>query len=196
MSEYVIEMIDSEPAKRWDGPNGTVWYKNVGLGGHPKPVSIGKKTPDALKVGDTVYGTIVPTDYLTDKWKGEAKPPTAGNPGNSGSTENKFQRDVTALSLDVYRVVANIRGLPENADDSAKFWDIVMTHTNELLNMINKVRNGGSETAVPTPSVGPTQVETASSQSTATPPSSGLLGNAYRNRDKAISYDDPPEEEG
>lgn len=142
MAEYKILMIDEAEPRKWDGPNGTVFYITVGLEGHPKPVSIGKKSPDALKVGDTVFGTIVPTDYITDKWKGEAKPPTAGNPGNSGSSEGKFQRDVTALSLDVYRVVSNIRGLPENASDSAKFWEIVMDHTNELLAMIDKVRSG------------------------------------------------------
>lgn len=82
--------------------------------------------------------------------------------------ENKYQRDVTALALDVYRVVANIRGLPENAQDAAIFWDIVMSHTNELLGMIENVRNSG-QASVPTPKV--SDSEESRSASTAAEPS-------------------------
>lgn len=141
--------------------------------------------------GKSYFGHIQETSGRMLRFKVDKLPDgnfSTGPSVQNTPADNKYQRDVTALSLDVYRVVANIRGLPENASDSAKFWEIVMDHTNELLDMIDKVRNGGSETAVSTPSVGPTQVPRGEATTS--------LGEQFRNRDKAVSYDDPPEEEG
>lgn len=174
MSEYVIEMIDSEPAKRWDGPNGTIYYKNVGLAGHPKPVSIGKKTADALKVGDTVDGTIIPTDYLTDKWKHATKPQVGGGTASGGTQKvsEAFLKDVSNTPVQIWTgslhyakdLGLNIVGSDE---DFRIYAEYVNRASDEMLKSIENIRNGGSETAVPTPSVGPTQVP----RGEATPPS-------------------------
>lgn len=147
--EYKIGMIDGSEPRKWSGPNGDVFYITVGLEGHPKLVSIGKKSPDALKVGDTVYGTIVPTDYLTDKWKGEAPPQGSGGKGGGGS-ENKFQRDVTAIPLDVWRTLIGIQGVPTNQTEFHRFFETVKLHANELLATIETVRSGETKEPEPT----------------------------------------------
>ena len=74
MSEYKITKVSDQEPKKYDGQYGTTYYIKVMLDGHAKPVEIGKKSPDALKAGDTVYGSITPTEYQTDKFKGEQKP--------------------------------------------------------------------------------------------------------------------------
>ena len=78
MSEYKVTKVSEQEPKKNDGQYGTTYYIKVMLDGHAKPVEIGKKTPDAIKTGDTVYGTVIPTEYQTDKFKAEAKPFTPG----------------------------------------------------------------------------------------------------------------------
>ena len=73
-SEYKVTRISEQEPKKYDGQYGTTYYIKVMLEGHEKPVEIGKKTPDAIKAGDTVYGSITATEYQTDKFKGEQKP--------------------------------------------------------------------------------------------------------------------------
>lgn len=74
MSDYKITKVSEQEPKKYDGQYGTTYYIKVLLEGHEKPVEIGKKSPDALKAGDTVYGSITATEYQTDKFKGEQKP--------------------------------------------------------------------------------------------------------------------------
>jgi hypothetical protein len=71
--DYRISDVSEATPRRWDGPNGTVYYITVHLEGHPKAVSIGKKAPDALKAGDTVFGDIEATTYPEDKFKAGKK---------------------------------------------------------------------------------------------------------------------------
>src|SRR5688572_4396156 len=78
MAEYKILRVSQQPPRQWDGEHGTVYYIKVQLEGHDRPVEIGKKSPDALKVGDTVYGTVTPTQYESDKFKAEQKPFSGG----------------------------------------------------------------------------------------------------------------------
>ena len=78
MSEYKVTKVSEQEPKKYDGQYGRTYYIKVMLEGHTKPVEIGKKSPDAIKAGDTVYGTITPTEYQTDKFKAEAKPYTPG----------------------------------------------------------------------------------------------------------------------
>ena len=73
--EYKVTKVSSEKPREWSNPHGgTVYYIKTMLEGHSKPVSIGKKTPDALKPGFMVYGVIEPSDLPEDKFKGEKKP--------------------------------------------------------------------------------------------------------------------------
>lgn len=69
MAEYEIHTIGE--AKPWPKDSPTVFYIDVGVVGHDKLVSVGKKSPDALKVGDKITGEIIPTEYNTDKFKAE-----------------------------------------------------------------------------------------------------------------------------
>ncbi len=59
----------------------------------------------------------------------------------SSTTDKAFLKDASTIPMDVYRVVANVRGLPENETDSIVFWEIVREHSNELLLLIDNVRN-------------------------------------------------------
>lgn len=73
--EYKITKVSADKPREWPNPHGgTVYYIKVMLEGHDKPVSVGKKAPDALKPGFTVYGTIEPSDLPEDKFKAEVKP--------------------------------------------------------------------------------------------------------------------------
>jgi hypothetical protein len=79
-NSYKITQVSSQPPRAWDGPKGTVWYIKVRLEGHPKAVSIGKLAPDALKVGDTVYGTITEDPmHDEDKFKADQNPSFSGS---------------------------------------------------------------------------------------------------------------------
>lgn len=90
--EYKITKVSAQPPKEWEGSHGKVYYIKVMLEGHDKPVSIGKKSPDALKTGDTVFGTIVPTDYEEDKFKAESK-----QFGGGGGREPKDEKAIQAM---------------------------------------------------------------------------------------------------
>lgn len=87
--EYKIIKVSSQPPKEWEGSHGKVYYIKVMLEGHDKPVSVGKKSPDALKAGDTIFGTIVPTDFGEDKFKSESKP--YGGGGHAPKDEKAIQ---------------------------------------------------------------------------------------------------------
>jgi len=92
MSEYKISKVSDQEPKKYDGQYGTTYYIKVMLDGHAKPVEIGKKSPDALKAGDTVYGSITATEYQTDKFKGEQKP-FEGSKGSFNKVEDPAKQD-------------------------------------------------------------------------------------------------------
>lgn len=95
--EYKITQVSVQAPREWAGPKGTVYYIKVKLDGHAKPVSIGKKAPDALHVGDTVYGTV--TEDFThdeDKFKSEQNPSYGGAP-SAGSKPAYVPRDDLAI---------------------------------------------------------------------------------------------------
>lgn len=107
MQEYKITKVSQQEPREWNGPNGTVYYIKVMLEGHDKPVSIGKKKPDALKEGFTVYGTIEPTDLPEDKFKAAQNP----NGGYSGSKKPAYnengQKHGAALKIAADFLIAN-----------------------------------------------------------------------------------------
>ena len=92
MSEYKISKVSDQEPKKYDGQYGTTYYIKVMLDGHAKPVEIGKKSPDALKAGDTVFGSITATEYQTDKFKGEQKP-FEGSKGSFNKVEDPAKQD-------------------------------------------------------------------------------------------------------
>jgi hypothetical protein len=77
--DYKISKVSSSEPRKYESEYGTVYYIKVMLEGHKKPVSIGKKSPDALKEGDVVYGDIqVKPDYDEDGFKAVKKPDGGG----------------------------------------------------------------------------------------------------------------------
>lgn len=74
--EYTITKVSDEAPRPWK--NGISYYK-VRLEGHPRPVSIGKKSVPA--VGNTVYGDITAgADYAKeDNFKSAQRPQFADN---------------------------------------------------------------------------------------------------------------------
>lgn len=161
-------MIDIDPPREWNGPKGKVYYITVGLEGHSKPVTIGKKTPDALKVGDTVYGEIEPTDYTTDKWK-HGEPPQVTNSSSSAGKDNSFMKDITNTPILIYNGSLNYAkesglNLISDKEDRRLYLEYVKDITDEMLDWIDKIRgsDGGPPAlgdAVPTPSSSQTQVQ-------------------------------------
>lgn len=153
MSEYKIGMIDIDPPREWNGPKGKVYYITVGLEGHSKPVTIGKKTPDALKVGDTVYGEIEPTDYTTDKWK-HGEPPQVTNSSSSAGKDNSFMKDITNTPILIYNGSLNYAkesglNLIGDKEDRRLYLEYVKDITDEMLSWIDKIRGSGG-TSKPT----------------------------------------------
>lgn len=113
MAEYKIIRISPEPAREHynNQYNTTTYYIKVQLEGHPKAVSVGKRTPDALKPGDIIYGTILPTTYDADNFKSEARPnPAAASHQNTNSPSGGDTRDrafYTSYAKDIAVALAN-----------------------------------------------------------------------------------------
>jgi hypothetical protein len=98
MAEYIVERVSSQPPREWDGPNGKVFYIKTKLRGHDKAVSIGKKSADALKEGDTVYGTITPDpSHDEDKFKAEA-PAFNGGGGRAAAPRGTTPEDKESIA--------------------------------------------------------------------------------------------------
>lgn len=73
--DYTITQVSAQAPREWGEGSMKTYYIKVKLEGHDRPVSIGKKAPDALHVGDTVYGTIAnDPSHDEDKFKSEQKP--------------------------------------------------------------------------------------------------------------------------
>jgi hypothetical protein len=69
MAEYKVTKV-SDKVRTWNGPNGAIYYHKVMLEGHDRPVSIGKKTPNSITVGQTVTGDITDDPkFDEDKFK-------------------------------------------------------------------------------------------------------------------------------
>lgn len=82
--EYKIVKVSKESPREYynETYKSTTYYIKVMLEGHDKPVTIGKKRPDALKEGDLVFGRIVETQYEVDKFQAEQQ----GRPGGGNFT--------------------------------------------------------------------------------------------------------------
>lgn len=90
MAEYKVLRVSEKPSNAWNGPNGTIYYQNYMLEGHPKPVSIGKKQPDTIKAGDVLTGNIIQDSGPNDKFKAEF---TQGAPKQGGYAKSPADQD-------------------------------------------------------------------------------------------------------
>lgn len=141
MAEYVIERVSQEEPREWGEGEKKTYYIKVMLKGHDRPVSIGKKSPDALKVGDVVHGTITETQYDTDKFtadkpafggknfqpKDEAAIKAMWSIGQAVATGLKDPSDIEALANDLFAMVDRVKAqnpakTAENAPQKRE-WD-------------------------------------------------------------------------
>ena len=76
MSNYKVLKVSSQEPRKWhnDKFNSDTFYIKCMLEGHDRPVEIGKRSPDAIKEGDIVSGTIQDKpDFEADGFKAESK---------------------------------------------------------------------------------------------------------------------------
>lgn len=99
--EYKVAKVSEQEPKKYDGQYGTTYYIKVMLNGHSKPVEIGKKSPDAIKVGDVMYGEVIPTQYQTDKFKAEKKPFTPGRQEDPVKQDSIIKQSSMKAAIDL-----------------------------------------------------------------------------------------------
>lgn len=134
--EYKITQISQQAPRQWDGPNGTVYYIKIRLEGHAKAVSIGKKSPDALHVGDSVYGTITEDPmHDEDKFKADQNPSYSG--GSSSSKPAYVPRDDLAIRAQW----AIGQSMTAVYDSDAGNTAMVELLAGELFAMVDRVKN-------------------------------------------------------
>lgn len=144
MAEFKIAKVSEQPPKEWKGPHGPVYYIKVLLEGHTKPVSVGKKKPDALRVGDIIYGNIEESDLPEDKFKPEQKPEyvkpdskqsdeywadkqmqiraqwAIGQAVNSIKSDGEVTLDeIETVAKELYAMVDRVKGSSESTDPKA-----------------------------------------------------------------------------
>lgn len=91
-----------------------------------------------------VYTNAKGKDYVRQAPKED----TGGNSATQKPVDKPFYRDSTTIPLDVWRVLINVQGVPENPAQFASFFDTVQEHANELLLLIDNVRNGVTKETV------------------------------------------------
>lgn len=143
MSEYKVTSLMKDEPKEWKGPHGSVWYHSVMVDGHDKPLSVGKKEPNSIKVGDIIYGDITETDYLEDKFK--PSPPPQG--GSKATLEYEPSTNARWAIGMAYRAFISATGSPEDATGEFPF-DAVKQHAGQLLIMFDELKSGDDLTKV------------------------------------------------
>lgn len=129
----VAEIEDFDPDQY-----GNIWYNVKFTGDADTFMWLAKNKPEE---GKKYYGHLEPTKsgkrlrFKTDKVPDDEPKPQGAAPQPSYKDNSK---NIT-LGL-VWKTIANIRGLPENDDDFAKFYEIVDSHYTELILMQEKIK--------------------------------------------------------
>jgi hypothetical protein len=143
MPEYKVTSLVNDTPKEWNGPHGVIYYHSVNVEGHPKAISVGKKEPNTIKVGDTIYGDINPTDYLEDKFK--ASPPPQGAAGSFSKTDgSQYLKDLSDLPLRVYTSSVGLfdtQALVKGGQYYTEFVTYIQNISNDLLLMAESIRS-------------------------------------------------------
>lgn len=128
-----IEEIDGFDPDQY----GNIWHNVKFTGDAGTFMWLAKNKPEE---GKKYYGHLEPTKtgkrlrFKTDKVPDdEPKPSNANQP--------KYQDKSKDITLGmVWKIVAQIRGLPENDEEFAKFFEIVDSHLTELVMMSEKLK--------------------------------------------------------
>lgn len=137
MPDYKITRISDRPAREWQNPKGgVVYYRDVMLDGWDKPVSIGKKSPDALQVGLTVTGTVERTGGEADKWHGapmgsfggggEQAAPQGKYPARDDNTQESIARSVALKAAVDAATASHSKGVITTEEGILKTADIFL----------------------------------------------------------------------
>lgn len=126
---YIITEISRQKPKPWND----IFYVNVKVKEHDKPISVGKKDPTTLRVGDTLHGTITPTDLPSDRFKAEQ--PTEQEKPSEGSYWAEKDKAIRAQWAIGQAVQLNIA---TGKMDSGK----IEEHAKALFSMVDRVKLG------------------------------------------------------
>lgn len=171
--EWTVEQVSQEPPREWNNPKGgVIYYKKVMLKGHPRPVSVGKKSPDALHVGSTIYGRV-----MADMSNAEDKFKAGQNPNFGGGQQGSFGGSSSAASKPAYQprdddairaqwaigqALQAIGNRPAIDKSSTIDYDKVQEVANRLFAMVEDVKKGSSESTDPKAQTNPTTSQSAS----------------------------------
>lgn len=150
---YTVKLFqlikDNNTGEEWKPDQyGNRWY-NVLFEGDAETFMWLKKDPP--EEGKEYYGHIEKTAsgkrlrFKTDKLPEQTiSSNNLTNPDfhSVSVKENKYQRDVTSIPLDVWRTLVGIQGVPTNQTEFHRLHTTVQEHANELLRMIDNVRSG------------------------------------------------------
>lgn len=147
--EYKILQVSEQEPREWNGPHGIVYYIKVKLEGHDKPVSIGKKKPDALKSGYTVYGTIEESDLPEDKFKSEQNPNPSGpvHTDNVNKPDEAYWADKQAQIRAQWAINQSREYIQHMLGDEAKLTEVFET-AKLFYSMVDRVKDGEPEAQI------------------------------------------------
>lgn len=134
--QYKVTKVSEETPKEWGEGTNKTYYIKVKVDGHDKPISVGKKSPNALSVGDELNGTITPTEYDTDKFKPEPKAFTPGVKTEDPAKQDSIIRQ-SSMKASIDLVVADKIELKELFEQAEK---IVAWVKNEPKSGLEKAR--------------------------------------------------------
>jgi len=141
MPSYKITKVSTQEPRVWDNPKGgKIYYIKVAVDGWEKPIEVGKKSPDALKVGDELHGTITATEYPNDKFK--ADPPAFSGGGKS----NYVPRDDDAIRAQWAIGQAIQFHIHHPKEDGTMSLDIIEPYAIELYAMVERVKGSNTQT--------------------------------------------------
>lgn len=142
--EYTITRVSQGPPREYTGDYGTTYYVKCMLQGHERPVEIGKKEKNSLKVGDTVFGDIIPSvlnemgepKFPTDSFKPSKKP-------FSGDYKGK-PKDEAAIKA-MWAIGQSVTfHTSVTSDTTASVTDIEST-AKSFYAMVDRVKNTGTQ---------------------------------------------------
>lgn len=142
MAEYKVARVsDEEPREHFNEQyKTTTYYIKVMLEGHARPVTIGKKSRDALKIGDTVNGTILPTEYDTDNFKSEFN--KAGSPGQAFTPKDTAEIKAQWAIGQAVATEYNLYGIEFEKTGKASFGvDSIESRARQYFAMVDRVKD-------------------------------------------------------
>jgi hypothetical protein len=133
MAEYTVMDISPETPREWGEGSKKTYYIKVKVKGHDKPISVGKRSPDALVIGQIISGEIQTTTFDTDNFKPTTNVPGARQPRDDEAIKAQFSIKTAVAAIGI-------------ADITAKdYLSNVETLARSFYEMIERVKAGPKE---------------------------------------------------